>query len=105
MRIAPRPLRRIGLHETEYAKSTCGTIRLKLLKIGALILVSVRRIKVAMASDSRDVAAGLPTGDPAGGTAILEREPHDGLSAMRRNDCPRWTGICTQRSSTIILPP
>jgi hypothetical protein len=58
---------------------------------------------------SRDVAAGLLTGDPAGGTAILEkrpdREPHDGLSAMRRNDCPRWTGICTQRSSTIILPP
>ena len=43
-------LRRIGLHETEYAKATCGTIRLKLLKIGALVRVSVRRIKVAMAS-------------------------------------------------------
>jgi hypothetical protein len=43
-------LRRIGLHETEYAKATCGTIRLKLLKIGALVRVSVRRIKVAMAT-------------------------------------------------------
>src|SRR5258708_16455359 len=43
-------LRRIGLHDTEYAKATCGTIRLKLLKIGALVRVSVRRIKVAMAS-------------------------------------------------------
>jgi Transposase DDE domain group 1 len=43
-------LRRIGLHETEYAKATCGTIRLKLLKISALVRVSVRRIKVAMAT-------------------------------------------------------
>jgi len=42
--------RRIGLHDTEFAKATCGTIRLKLLKIGALVHVSVRRIKVAMAS-------------------------------------------------------
>jgi len=43
-------LRRIGLHHTVFAEATCGTIRLKLLKIGALVRVSVRRIKVAMAS-------------------------------------------------------
>ena len=43
-------LRRIALHHTPFAKATCGTIRLKLLKIGALVRVSVRRIKVAMAS-------------------------------------------------------
>ena len=43
-------LRRIGLHHTHFAKATCGTIRLKLLKVGALVRVSVRRIKVAMAS-------------------------------------------------------
>jgi Transposase DDE domain group 1 len=43
-------LRRIGLHHTPFAKSSCGTIRLKLLKIGALVRVSVRRIKFAMAS-------------------------------------------------------
>ena len=43
-------LRRIGLHHTHFAKATCGTIRLKLLKIGALVRVSVRRIKVALAS-------------------------------------------------------
>jgi hypothetical protein len=42
--------RRIGLHDTAFAKATCGTIRLKLLKIGALVRVSVRRIKIAMAS-------------------------------------------------------
>jgi hypothetical protein len=28
-------LRRIGLHDTDFATATCGTIRLKLLKIGA----------------------------------------------------------------------
>jgi hypothetical protein len=43
-------LRRIGLRDTEFAAATCGTIRLKLLKIGALVRISVRRIKVAMAS-------------------------------------------------------
>ena len=43
-------LRRIGLEGTELARATCGTIRLKLLKIGALVRVSVRRVKVAFAS-------------------------------------------------------
>ncbi len=43
-------LRRIGLEHTQFAAATCGTIRLKLLKLGALVRVSVRRIKVAMAS-------------------------------------------------------
>ena len=43
-------LRRIALQKTQFAKATCGTIRLKLLKIGALIRISVRRIKFAMAS-------------------------------------------------------
>ena len=43
-------LRRIGLKHTMFATATCGTIRLKLLKIGAQVRVSVRRIKIAMAS-------------------------------------------------------
>ena len=43
-------LRRIGLRHTQFAVATCGTIRLKLLKIGAQVRKSVRRIKVAMAS-------------------------------------------------------
>jgi hypothetical protein len=43
-------LRRIGLRHTQFATATCGTIRLKLLKIGAQVRTSVRRIKVAMAS-------------------------------------------------------
>jgi hypothetical protein len=43
-------LRRIGLHHTQFAAATCGTIRLSLLKIGAQVRRSVRRIKIAMAS-------------------------------------------------------
>ena len=43
-------LRRLGLAHTQFAEATCGTIRLKLLKLGALVRVSVRRIKIAMAS-------------------------------------------------------
>jgi hypothetical protein len=43
-------LRRIALKTTTLANATCGSIRLKLLKIGALISVSVRRVRIAMAS-------------------------------------------------------
>jgi Transposase DDE domain group 1 len=43
-------LRRIGLRHTQFAAATCGTIRLKLLKIGAQVRQSVRRLKIAMAS-------------------------------------------------------
>jgi hypothetical protein len=43
-------LRRIGLAHTQFAHATCGTIRLRLLKIGALVRTSCRRVKIAMAS-------------------------------------------------------
>jgi hypothetical protein len=43
-------LRRIGLRHTQFAEATCGTIRLRLLKIGALVRISSRRVKLAMAS-------------------------------------------------------
>jgi len=43
-------LRRIALQGTELAQATAGTIRLKLLKLGALVTTSVRRVKIAIAS-------------------------------------------------------
>jgi hypothetical protein len=43
-------LRRIGLSHTRFAQASCGSIRLALLKIGALITITVRRIKFALAS-------------------------------------------------------
>jgi len=43
-------LRRMALEGTELAQATAGTIRLKLLKLGALVTTSVRRVKIAIAS-------------------------------------------------------
>jgi hypothetical protein len=43
-------VRRLGLKATELASATCGSIRRKLFKIGALVTKSVRRIRFAMAS-------------------------------------------------------
>jgi hypothetical protein len=42
-------LRRLGLKLTELAQAQCSTIRLKLLKIGALIRITVRKVWVSMA--------------------------------------------------------
>jgi len=43
-------LRRLGLPGTEWAQAQCTTLRLKLLKIGALIRITVRKVWVSMAS-------------------------------------------------------
>jgi Transposase DDE domain group 1 len=43
-------LRRLGLSGTEMARAQCQTIRLKLLKIGALVQVTVRKVWVRLAS-------------------------------------------------------
>jgi Transposase DDE domain group 1 len=42
-------LRRLGLKGTELAQAQCSTIRLKVLKIGALVRLTVRRVWVSMA--------------------------------------------------------
>jgi hypothetical protein len=43
-------LRRLGLKATELAQAQAATIRTKLFKIGALVRVSVRRIRLSLAS-------------------------------------------------------
>ena len=43
-------LRRLGLEGTELAQAQCSSIRLKLLKIGALIQITVRKVWVSLAS-------------------------------------------------------
>jgi hypothetical protein len=53
-------LRRIGLAGTELTRACANTIRLKLLKIGAVVTVSVRRVKLAMSNscpNQREFAA------------------------------------------------
>ena len=47
-------LRRLGLKQTELAQAQCSTIRLKLLKIGALIRITVRKVWVSMAEGYPD---------------------------------------------------
>lgn len=43
-------IRRLGLKNTELAKACCTTIRLKLLKIGAVILRNTRRVRFLLSS-------------------------------------------------------
>ena len=43
-------IRRLGLKGTELARAQCGTIRLKLLKVGAVILRNTRRIYFHLSS-------------------------------------------------------
>jgi hypothetical protein len=47
--VFPQALRRLGLKGTEMEKAQCGTIRLKLLKIGARIRVTVRKVWISPA--------------------------------------------------------
>jgi hypothetical protein len=47
--ILMQALRRLGLRGTELARAQCATIRLKLLKIGALIRLTVRRVWLSLA--------------------------------------------------------
>jgi hypothetical protein len=42
-------LRQVGLVGTEFESAQCHTIRLKLLKIGGRVTVSVRRVVINMA--------------------------------------------------------
>jgi hypothetical protein len=42
--------RHFGLKHTQFAEATCGKIGLKLLKVGALVTTSVRRVNTAIAS-------------------------------------------------------
>jgi hypothetical protein len=46
--IVMRALREFGLQGTEMAQAQCNTIRVKLLKLGAVIRVSVRRVVVSL---------------------------------------------------------
>ncbi len=40
-------MRRVGLVDTPLERAQCGTIRLKLLKIGALVRITVRKIWIS----------------------------------------------------------
>jgi len=43
-------IRRIALRHTELAHATCATIRLKLFKVGAVVIRNTRRVKLLLSS-------------------------------------------------------
>jgi len=43
-------IRRLALHGTELAKAQCGTLRLKLLKIGAAVIRNTRRVRFLLST-------------------------------------------------------
>jgi hypothetical protein len=43
-------LRRLGLKGTQMAAAQCNTIRLKLLKVGAQVKITVRKVWISLAS-------------------------------------------------------
>jgi hypothetical protein len=53
-------LRRIGLHDTDFAKATCGTIRLKLLKIGAIVADAMAPVRSPKTGPSLQSGSRLP---------------------------------------------
>ncbi len=68
-------LRPLGLTGTELARAQCGSIRLKLLKIGAQVHLSVRRVWLSFSESYpyaalfRQVLHSLRAPPPAAGTA------------------------------------
>lgn len=90
-------LRRIGLAGTELATATCGTIRLKLLKIGALVTRSVRRIRVAMASSCPTPRRSVSrTPDCA-----ADRNPRPSFNATNQPQHPSRRGAARSRARSL----
>ena len=50
-------LRRLGLAGTRYARAQCATIRLKLLKIGARVRVTARKVRLSLSEAYPHAAA------------------------------------------------
>jgi hypothetical protein len=102
-------LRRLGLPHTEFEAATCGTIRLKLLKIGAHVTLSVRCIKIVIASPmfacARRRREPPSPPDPKLRTAERRRVPagtrHDRTQSTATADAgnPRTACSCARRTN------
>ena len=81
-------LRRVGLRHTQFADAAVTTIRLKLLKLGAQVRKSVRRIRFAIASGTRSIRR-RTTRSWMASTSRWPASPPPAGSRWRR--CPPWT--------------
>ena len=96
--------RRIALPATRLARATAGTIRLKLLQLGALVRISVRRVAVQMASGQpwqRD-GADRPRRPPRRRRLTTTRTAHSRPHPTRR--CPRVAQDAAVRSLASPTP-
>jgi hypothetical protein len=68
-------LRRLGLADTELERAQCGTLRLRLLKIGAQVRISVRRVWVSFSGSSPNAAVFCQALDRIRGPALAPSGP------------------------------
>ena len=91
-------LRRLGLEGTELARAQCGTIREKVLKIGAQIRVSVRKVVVVDVGELS--AGGVVPGDSCptrGDTVTLLRRTSDSIQAHHGREARGTMACCVHR--------
>jgi hypothetical protein len=91
----------------ELANATCGTIRRKLFKIGALVTVSVRRIKIAMASGLwlRPIQLSAVALPPRPGRSALSTAPRIEMPATTPIPCTARQGTRLARDQSPRHPP
>ena len=69
-------LRRLGLKQTPLARAQCQTIRLKLLKIGAQVRLTVRHVWISMSEAY-----------PWYGTTFVKLKSHQPKPEVRSGEC------------------
>jgi len=105
-------LRRLGLRGTELAPAQCATIRLKLLKIGALIRVSVRKVWLSRAAirtsscSGRSTRGCAPPPCPSPDELRVVKEDFPQVRCrLARGQCPRSFPNHVQRPHEEPRPP
>ena len=85
-------LRRIGLAHTQFAQASCGTIRLKLLKIGALVRISCAASSSPCPRPSPirpSTAPRTPRSSPPCADTNQKTRPTTTLQTRPKDQCPR----------------
>jgi hypothetical protein len=93
-------LRALGLAGTELARAQAGTIRLKLLKVGAVVVRNSRRVRLWLSSafPLQAVFRYCVACSYGRGGAVLARAP-----AKERRPCPRCARMPAKRHLRPIL--
>ena len=88
-------LRRLALQGTALARAQCGTIRLKLLKVGVQVRISVRKVWLAFAESYPYAALFRQVPDPA---------PGDSTTLLARQACRESAGPVTGADPGSVAP-